>query len=87
MTKLLKKKPKSKRKKKLILKKLKCFTIHIKMKHHYSIQLDRWPVLWVIFFKRKKKVSTLLDYEKKKVLKNTCVQERRDLVWEYMLKI
>jgi len=57
------------------------------MKHHYSIQLDRWPVLWVIFFKKKKKVSTLLDCEKKKVLKNTCVQERRDLVWEYMLKI
>jgi hypothetical protein len=41
-----------------------------------------------IFFKsKKKKVSTLLDCEKKKVLKNTYVQERRDLVWECMLKI
>jgi hypothetical protein len=30
--------------------------------------------------KVKKKVSTLLDCEKKKVLKNTYVQERRDLV-------
>jgi hypothetical protein len=38
-------------------------------------------IMGYIFKKaKKKKVSTLLDCEKKKVLKNTCIQERRDLV-------
>jgi len=57
------------------------------MKYYYSIQLDKRPTLSAILIVLKQKNSFSIVWEKNILKTIIYVQEKRDLVWECMLKI